>query len=186
MVHCQKCGQINAAESNFCRGCGLRLAAAPPPMRPAPPMNPPPDSPIHQSQPPTLIMPQMQPVKTDYEHQPPGPYSWKTDEFQTNVEARKTMSDQLPQGSSNVSQMPNFGNAPHNSSLVYQQPHYVAPGYRCQFCGSNYLPIMERRISTAGWITFALLLVFTFIFFWIGLLIKEDVRICPNCRRRVD
>jgi hypothetical protein len=50
---------------------------------------------------------------------------------------------------------------------------------------SQFLPRMERRISTAGWITFAVLLVFFFPLFWIGLLIKEDVRICPACNTKI-
>ena len=43
---------------------------------------------------------------------------------------------------------------------------------------------LERRISTAGWITFAVLLVLFFPLFWIGLLIKEDVRVCQVCNSR--
>ena len=146
MIQCQQCGQVNAAESNFCRGCGIRL-----------------------------VMPKQQSNQTNYDYAPPRPYSWKTDEFQTNAEARKTFSDSLPMANQ----------PPLSAPLAYQQPQPLAHGYRCPHCGSNYLPINERRISTAGWITFAVLLVFTFIFFWIGLLIKEDVRVCPVCRRTV-
>nr|AUN37236.1 hypothetical protein [uncultured bacterium] len=47
------------------------------------------------------------------------------------------------------------------------------------------MPRIERRISTAGWITFAVLLVFFFPLFWIGLLIKEDVPVCSNCLSKV-
>jgi hypothetical protein len=43
---------------------------------------------------------------------------------------------------------------------------------------------MEKRVSTAGWIVFSVLLVFTLIFFWIGLLMKENVAVCPVCRAR--
>jgi hypothetical protein len=50
---------------------------------------------------------------------------------------------------------------------------------------SNMMPRLERKISTAGWITFAVLLVFFFPLFWIGLLIKEDVHICPACNTQV-
>ena len=50
---------------------------------------------------------------------------------------------------------------------------------------SNMMPRMERKISTGGWITFAVLLVTIFPLFWIGLLIKEDVHTCPACNMRV-
>jgi hypothetical protein len=46
--------------------------------------------------------------------------------------------------------------------------------------------VIERRVSTAGWIVFSVLLVFTLIFFWIGLLMKEDVSVCPVCRNRIN
>jgi DNA-directed RNA polymerase subunit RPC12/RpoP len=61
----------------------------------------------------------------------------------------------------------------------------MAHGYRCPHCGTQNLPIITRKISTPGWIVFAVLLFFTLIFFWIGLLMKEDVRICPVCGLRV-
>jgi RNA polymerase subunit RPABC4/transcription elongation factor Spt4 len=69
--------------------------------------------------------------------------------------------------------------------LAYRQPSYLGQQYHCPHCGSEYLPRIERRISNAGWITFAVLMVAFFPLFWIGLLIKEDVRICPSCLYRV-
>lgn len=110
------------------------------------------------------------------EFQPPRPYAWKTDEFKTQSEARRpTATPGLPP----LIQRHAF------SQPVYSGPRDLAGNYKCPYCGTAYLPIRERRISTAGWVTFALLLVFTFVFFWIGLLIKEDVMVCPVCRNRV-
>ncbi len=150
MIQCQQCGQINSPESNFCRGCGLRF---------------------------TMAQPQTQ---TNYEYTQPRPYSWKTDEFQTNAEARKPLNiKNQPAVNQPIQQVQ------QNTALAYQQSQPLAHGYRCPNCQSNYLPISERRISTAGWITFAVLLVTTGIFFWIGLLIREDVSICPVCKRKV-
>jgi hypothetical protein len=40
---------------------------------------------------------------------------------------------------------------------------------------------MRKRISTTGWIVFGVLLIFTICFFWVGLLIKEEYRVCPEC-----
>jgi DNA-directed RNA polymerase subunit RPC12/RpoP len=58
-------------------------------------------------------------------------------------------------------------------------------GYRCPNCGSTYPPIAEKRISTEGWIVFCALLVFCLPLFWIGLLMKEELRVCPMCRARL-
>ncbi len=117
-------------------------------------------------------------------NRPPRPYSWQTDEYQTQSEprsARKTVGHvELPKAGG-FQATPNYGAIQHS----YHGPQDLSGNYRCPSCGTNFLPVLERRISTAGWITFALLLVFTFIFFWIGLLLKEEVPICPVCRHRV-
>ena len=152
MIQCQKCGQENADQSQFCRFCGIRFQTA----HPFPP--------------------------NDYTYEPPRPYAWKTDEYQTQSEPR-VKPRVVPTQPFNPQQGTNpFSNA---QPLAYGAPQYLAQNYRCPNCGTTALPIIERRISTAGWITFALLLVFTFIFFWIGLLIKENVSICPVCRAKL-
>ena len=104
---------------------------------------------------------------------PPRPYLWKTDEFQINDQsAPKTQQYHL--------QQPSNQNA--NQAMAQQNsPYYPAHNFRCPRCGTNNLPIVTRQISTAGWITFGVLLVMTLIFFWIGLLMKEDVRVCSVC-----
>ncbi len=116
----------------------------------------------------TRILLAQQPAE-NYDYQSPRPYAWKTDEYQTQTDARQRSKTPLAG---------NFNPQP----LVHSGARDMAGNYRCPNCGTNYLPVVERRISTAGWITFALLLVFTFIFFWIGLLIKEDVSVCPVCK----
>ena len=154
MIKCQNCGNINTAESNFCRFCGTKF-----------------------------LVPQMAPVRpTPYDFTAPKPYAWKTDEFTTQNEARKTIGGtarvQIP------GQTSPFANN-QQQHLAYAQPQQFSQPYRCPHCMSQFLPRVERRISTAGWITFSLLLVFFFPLFWIGLLIKEDTRICPSCTSRV-
>lgn len=146
MIQCQQCGQGNADETQFCRFCGNRLA-------------------LRQPDP-----------QANYQFQPPRPYSWKTDEFQTQSEPRVHPGSTTQPSYSAQAQF----SAPQG--LAYNAPQYPAANYRCPNCGTTVLPIVERRISTAGWITFALLLVFTLIFFWIGLLMKENVSVCPVCR----
>lgn len=155
MIHCQNCGQDNSPQSNFCRSCGTRF-----------------------------IAPQMKQTDNNYEYAPPRPYAWKTDEYQTQNEARKpkTINQVQPL-------MGQFSTASQNSSLqppTYRQPGQMTQGYRCPRCASQYLPRIEKRISTAGWIVFAILLVTFFPLFWIGLLLKEETRICPVCNLRIN
>jgi hypothetical protein len=149
MIQCPNCGESNTRESQFCRYCGVRMAAGYP---------------------------------EDYSQSPPRPYAWKTDEYETKTgrRSRGTAANlEIPR--QQAYPVPNAMQYP----VVYHGPQDLSGNYRCRYCGTNYLPVMERRISTAGWITFSLLLVFTIVFFWIGLLIKEDVPICPVCRQRV-
>lgn len=97
------------------------------------------------------------------------PYAWKTDEYQTQTDARKSKTTDQPR----------------SQPLAARDPYYMSGNYRCPTCMSQFLPRIERRISTAGWIVFAVLLVFVFPLFWVGLLIKEDVQVCPSCDTRV-
>jgi DNA-directed RNA polymerase subunit RPC12/RpoP len=61
----------------------------------------------------------------------------------------------------------------------------VIPGtYRCPRCGSEAPPLKTRRISTAGWVTFGVLMFLCLPLFWIGLLIQEDYFSCPACGAR--
>jgi hypothetical protein len=114
---------------------------------------------------------------------PPRPYSWKTDEFQAQAAPKQTVPIDRVQGVTTPFGNPNAGYQP--ASLAFQQPRHPDQAFRCPRCMSQYLPRFERRISTAGWITFAVLLVFFFPLFWIGLLIKEDVQVCPACNTKV-
>ena len=54
-------------------------------------------------------------------------------------------------------------------------------GFRCPYCGSTEAPVVRSKISTAGWVTFAVLLLVCLPLFWIGLLMKEDYRECHEC-----
>lgn len=100
----------------------------------------------------------------------PRPYSWKTDEFPTKNEARGTM--------------PIIENSGADSRLAQAQPQFLS-SFHCPNCHTQLPPVLERKISTAGWITFAVLLVTVFPLFWIGLLIREDVPICQVCQAKL-
>ena len=125
---------------------------------------------------------EMQPQS--YEYHPPRPYVWKTDEFQTSPDVHDEKKRPLNQ----VQPLPPRTAAPprnFTSPLTNYRPSQMAYGYRCPRCGTQNFPRIERKISSAGWIVFAVLLVMFFPLFWIGLLIKEDVKICSVCNFRV-
>jgi hypothetical protein len=136
MIQCQNCGNSITTESNYCRFCGTKFHAKPQaaPQRP-----------------------------TNFSYAPPRPYAWKTDEYQTQTEARVAAA------------------APIQS---YEERYAVAPFFTCPNCLSQFPPRIERRISTTGWIIFAVLMVVFFPLFWIGLLMKEEVKVCAVCNAR--
>ena len=124
--------------------------------------------------------PQPQQQNQSYEYNPPKPYSWKTDEFQVQEakpQQRKTQEINRVQPLTNFSQQ--------QQHLAYQQAPAMSHGYRCPRCGTQNLPHIERKISPAGWIVFVVLLVVFFPLFWVGFLMKEDVRVCPVCNLKV-
>ncbi|MEZ5425479.1 MAG: LITAF-like zinc ribbon domain-containing protein [Pyrinomonadaceae bacterium] len=113
---------------------------------------------------------------------------WKTDEFQipeknSNVNRQAPPINQVqPLGNLNATAQQNL----HAQPLAQYQPSHLAYGYRCPRCASQLLPKIERKISSIGWVVFAVLLVMFFPLFWIGLLIKEEKRVCPVCNLRID
>ncbi len=127
--------------------------------------------------------PQTQPpsVAPDpYGHSAPRPYAWKTDDLPSTAQARRTDQINRVEPFAPAMNQP-YGGAP----LAYAPAGAFAMPFRCPQCMSQMIPRIERRISTAGWITFAVLLVFFFPLFWIGLLIKEDVHVCQACNSRI-
>ena len=152
MTQCYNCGQINSAQSNFCRFCGSHFNQAE--------------------------------KQTDYDNAPPRPYVWKTDEFQiSKAKQRKTEEFRLNEINSNTAPVQN---QPFQTRhLAQTQSNWMAQNYQCPRCGSTLTPRFERKISNAGWIVFAVLMITFFPLFWIGLLIKEDARVCPICNLRV-
>jgi hypothetical protein len=161
MIHCQNCGQINNYGSNFCRFCGSQIV-------------------MSQSQ---------RQDSSPYEYKAPRPYVWKTDEFQLppNNSAKKTGQINQVQPLTNFSapsQPQSVPLPPPLPNAAYRQPN-VYYGYRCPRCGTQNAPYLTKKISSAGWIVFAILLVAFFPLFWIGFLIKEDVKVCSVCNIRV-
>jgi lipopolysaccharide-induced tumor necrosis factor-alpha factor len=58
--------------------------------------------------------------------------------------------------------------------------------YRCPYCGTNSPPFIISKISSGGWVVFALMLLFCFPLFWIGLLMKDHHQICAQCHVRLN
>jgi hypothetical protein len=54
--------------------------------------------------------------------------------------------------------------------------------FQCRSCGYTGYAMIVNKISTAGWIVFAMMLLFCIPLFWIGLLITENKSQCPNCK----
>ncbi len=122
-------------------------------------------------------------VQNPYDYSSPRPYAWQTDEFQTQNEARKTIPIDNAQQLTNQLNRTNQSYRP--APLTYQQAYPLSGPIHCENCGGQYMPRIERRISSAGWITFAILLIVFFPLFWIGLLIKEEVAVCQVCDSRI-
>jgi hypothetical protein len=80
--------------------------------------------------------------------------------------------------------MPIIDGGPPNARLRHAEPQFLA-SFRCPKCNTYLPPLLERKISTAGWVTFAVLLVTVFPLFWIGLLIRDDVPVCQVCRAKL-
>lgn len=53
--------------------------------------------------------------------------------------------------------------------------------YKCPYCGSLAPPVQHQKISTGGWIVFAIMLVVCFPLFFVGLLMKDTYQVCGQC-----
>ncbi len=162
MIQCQKCGQNNAVGSNFCRFCGIKFDQ----------------------------MQEQESVKYDQNQR--RPYSWKTDEISIDEKSQNRTAqinrvDPLLGQHQNTNQPIVYPTNPEigNRQLQPQYQNTLSTGYHCPFCNTNALPIVVKKVSPTGWAVFTVLLITTLIFFWIGLLIQEERRICPVCNMRV-
>lgn len=72
-----------------------------------------------------------------------------------------------------------WGTAPANAYAYFLA---MGSNYRCPYCNTPYPPISGRRISTSGWVTFAVLITLFFPLAWVGLLMQENYLRCSHCR----
>jgi hypothetical protein len=72
---------------------------------------------------------------------------------------------------------------PAPQMYIVPQPIIIqtAPVYVCPYCRSPMPPITNTRISTGGWITFAVLLIIFFPLCWVGLFSKTSYQYCGQC-----
>ena len=156
MMHCQNCGQVNTQVSNFCRFCGTKMTAM-------------------QYSNGNNYAPLPNPAPINYENAPPRPYSWKTDEYQIPETPKAKPINR-------VQPLPTFQPPLQNAGMQpFQHQQALSHNFNCPRCNSQLYPRVTRQISTAGWIVFAVLLITFFPLFWVGFLIKEEVRTCPVC-----
>jgi hypothetical protein len=72
---------------------------------------------------------------------------------------------------------------PQMQMMAPVPPAQMGYGYACPFCMYQGPAMTKQRISTAGWIVFAVMIIVCLPLFWIGLLMKETVPSCPQCLR---
>ncbi len=159
MINCTNCGQINTDTSYFCRFCGTKFSQQ-----------------QQEYQPPADA--------ESFQYAPPRPYSWKTDEYQVAENRQPRPAQPINQVQPLANQFATQQTA-RPQPLVPQSPQNLSYGYRCPRCSSQMPPKTVKRISTAGWIVFASLMVVFFPLFWIGLLVKEEVRLCSVCNYKI-
>ncbi|MEL7496611.1 MAG: LITAF-like zinc ribbon domain-containing protein [Planctomycetota bacterium] len=84
-----------------------------------------------------------------------------------------------------VQAAPNY--AAHNPYSNPVQP-YVPPqqGFACPYCRTTQPPVWKSEVSQSGWIVFAILLITTCFFCWVGLLMRNNYRVCSQCKVRLD
>lgn len=79
------------------------------------------------------------------------------------------------------------GYPPQHQAHNYPPAHFYgaaplqAPAWTCPFCRYQGQPTQHHKISTGGWVVFAVLLVFCFPICWIGLGIRETTIECTGC-----
>lgn len=172
MIRCQNCGQVNQANSNFCRFCGLKfMRSTPAPAAPPPRQN-------------RLQISTQNRAAFDFA--PPHPYSWKTDELNPEDQRRTRPIDQV-QPLVKQPPLPTQKDINFSNKIARQNQNNFAPYfYKCPNCYSPEEPTVEKKISTAGWVVFAVLLLTIPFLFWIGFFIKEEVKTCPVCKEKIN
>jgi len=72
---------------------------------------------------------------------------------------------------------------PYQSQYQQPPPFHPAVGFVCPFCHTTMPPMTYSKVSTGGWIVFVFLMLtcFGILLAWIGLLMKENYKVCSQC-----
>ena len=66
--------------------------------------------------------------------------------------------------------------------MVSVFPRAPVVQFRCPYCSSTLPPLYRSEVSGAGWVLFWILLLVTCaLLCWIGLLIRDNYRVCASC-----
>lgn len=57
--------------------------------------------------------------------------------------------------------------------------------FRCPYCDTPAPPDIVTKVSAGGWVVFVVLLFVFFPLCWLGLLMKEEYRVCQDCGVKV-
>jgi len=76
---------------------------------------------------------------------------------------------------------------PYGANPYHMQPGPpMMPPFQCRACGYAGQAMTLSKVSTGGWVVFAILLFVCFPLFWIPLITMKDRRAqCPQCRIEV-
>lgn len=107
----------------------------------------------------------------------PKPYGWASPSSPLHDIFDDQQQPRQPQQVQRIPQTPPLVQMP-------RQHQHLAAGYRCPNCGTNAPPITRSEISDGGWIVFILMLFLCLPLFWVGLLMRDQFRVCPACLRR--
>lgn len=82
----------------------------------------------------------------------------------------------------NFARMENSGNYQSAYALPMEAARVAPIGFCCPFCRSTRPPKLRSKVSTLGWMIFTALLLTTCVLSPIGLMVRENYRICPQCK----
>lgn len=93
---------------------------------------------------------------------------------------------QTPKATDPAAAAPPPGASSAPPPVAAAQPAYGV--FTCPFCHFQGPPIVERKLSSNGWVIFILLLIFCLPLCWLPFVIdgcKEDQRKCASCGMRI-
>ncbi len=75
---------------------------------------------------------------------------------------------------------------PPSAYPMARAPQGPMAHYQCHHCGANRPPIVRSRVTTSGWVFFAVLLMLCFITSFLPLItMREQYQVCGSCRRQL-